>query len=437
MKPIGKLNFVKVSEFSRDSCLEFLSSATTANNWKSRKLSKINLYAKHLLPAILPEYRKKKTDFHSVVGLGGEAVVILAFDRICQRPTVFKIAFPDANLKGVRNVYHEKPGKTTVEHFNVIRERFIRGGAQIAGALSDTINRKHGVIPQIRSACDFPVFVEMEYLEGAFPISFFKEKTFSERFVFFYRLLCFVEIVHSYKIIHRDLKPTNILVLDTEEGFLPSILDWTFSKQMNFEDEKEPVLDLTRQSNMNFHIHSPCFSSPRLINGDAENADYQDDIYSLGQLMYCILTSTIPRGLKDFNTREKEAYVREKVFPVSELTPDIIEIYKKSTHIDEEQRYKIISEYLLDLRAFAAKMNIALPEIDQPTIEDALENTFDKFEGPNETHVNNTKEEKERIEKLIVDLTSFESEKAREMIRNLTILAKLASKYEIDFLERE
>lgn len=429
-----------VCDFSRDGCLKFLSSPDAAMNWRSNDLELLSRYAKHLLPTILPEYRKKKTDFIRVEGLGGEATVVRAFDKICQRETVFKIAFPDANLKGTRTVYQdENPTKTRVEHFNIIRERFIRGGAQIAGALSDVINRKFGIIPQIRTACDFPVYVEMEYLDGVHPLRYFEKRDFRERFDFFYRLLVFVGIIHSYKIIHRDFKPSNLLVIETDDGRVPAILDWTFAKQTNFEDDEDVDFGLTQQSNMNFHIHSPCFSSPRLIEGGGENADFQDDIYSLGQIMYCLFTSTLPKTLKDFNTRENAVRLGDRILPETKLPVGSIPIYKRATHIDEVQRYKTISEFLIDLEAFAGSVGVSFPAINVPDI--VQENNFDEFVGTRTKSTPKEEVEKEYIlerrnpKTIVIDLSSIADERSREMVRDVVEIAIMASRNHVTILD--
>lgn len=424
---------ISVCDFSRDGCLKFLSSIEAAKQWRAGELDFINRHAEKLLPEFLPEYRKKKTDFVKVDGLGGEAVVIRGFDKICQRETIFKVAFPDANLKGIRTVYQgENPRRSTVEHFNIVRERYIRGGAQICGALSDIINRKYGVIPQVRTACDFPVYVEMEFLEGFYPLTYYKDKDFREVFNFFYRLLVLVSIVHSYQIIHRDFKPSNIMVLETEDGCLPAILDWTFSKQMNFNSSDDETMGLTQSSNMNFHIHSPCFSSPRLIEGDSENADFQDDIYSLGQIMYCLFTGTRPRTLKDFITREKPILAANGVaLPATKLPAGSVEIYKKATALDENERYKTVSDFILDLEKFAYEINIDFPQVDVPGIISNNEG-FDEFEGTRSKQTPK-KSIEYRVEEptrktLIVDLSKITDEQSREMVKNIVQIAVLSSK---------
>ena len=434
----AKLFNSRSCEFSLKGLLEDLSGPDSAKDWREDNLEYLNLYCEKLLPLILPEQRKKHILFSSIEGLGGEAVVIKAFDNICHRDTIFKVAFPGANMAGKKSTYRDAPNKTRVEYFNVIRERFVRGGAQIAGALSDYINRKYGIIPQIRGASVKPVYIEMEYLQGEFPIGYFREKDFPEKFDFFYRLLVFVGIVHGLKIIHRDIKPSNILVIDTEDGSIPAILDWTFAKQMNFDSEEEDVyFDLTQQSNMNFHIHSPCFSSPRLISGGGLDADYQDDIYSLGQLMYCLFTGDLPREIKDFNKRKEQIKLGSKVLPASPLCPELLDIYIKSTHVNEEFRYKTINEFIVDLETFAGKININTPIINVPEIISPTEE-LEEFIGITESK-NETKEEivSELVGKTLVISVSNVNCITVDLLKNLVFLMKNIKNYEnVEFVER-
>jgi len=433
-----------VFDLSRDGCLKFLSSTHAAQHWKANQLSYIKKHAEHLIKEILPDFRKNKTDFVSVEGLGGEAVLIRSFDKLCQRETIFKIAFPDANLQGTRTVYQaENPRNTRVEHFNIIRERFIRGGAQIAGALSDMINRKYGCIPHIRTACDFPVYVEMELLDGKNPLHYYNKLEFHQIFEYFYRLLVLVSVVHSFHVIHRDFKPSNLLVIEDEDGLKPAILDWTFAKQMNVNGEETGICDLTQASNMNFHIHSPCFSSPRLIEGGGEHADYQDDIYSLGQIMYCLFTRTLPKNLKDFITRVTPKEVNGMLLPSTALPEEVIEIYRKATHIDEAQRYKTVNDFLVDLEGFAGKIDIVFPPIYVPDLYQKtpkLEEFTGTLNVEKQTPTKKTDraktqpirvETKVKRKLAVIDLSQIENETARKIVKNIVKIAIKASKYNI------
>lgn len=440
----GNFPKIAVCDFSLDGCLKYLSSSKAAKEWRVGELDLINRYAEKLLPEILPEYRKTKTDFVKVEGLGGEAVVIRGFDLICQRETIFKIAFPDANLTGVRTVYQgQNPLKTKVEHFNIVRERYIRGGAQIAGALADIINRKYGFIAHIRTACDFPVYIEMEFLDGYYPLSYYKEKDFRQRFEFFYRLLVLVSLIHSYQIIHRDFKPSNVLVVPTDEGDFPAILDWTFAKQMNVTNERGELVGLTQSSNMNFHIHSPCFSSPRLIEGGGEDADYQDDIFSLGRIMYCLFSNTRPNSVKEFITRTSPVNLGSEVLPATKLPVDAIEIYQKATHVDEAQRYKTVSEFIVDLEHFADTINIDYPRVNVPEL---IENNdgFDAFAGTHHENVPKSEDgelkyqtSQEKKTTVLIDLNTINDETARQMVKNIIEISVMTNKHNVVILDEK
>ncbi len=138
-------------------------------------------------------------------------------------------------------------------------------------------------------------YLVMEYIEGV-PIDNFCENnnlSLNLRLKLFNKVCDAVQFAHRNLIIHRDLKPSNILV--TEKGE-PKLLDFGISQLLGAED-------LTDKTAITiFGAMTPEYASPEQIKG--ETVTTATDIYSLGVVLYKILTNSHPFDLKGKTTGE-------------------------------------------------------------------------------------------------------------------------------------
>lgn len=132
-----------------------------------------------------------------------------------------------------------------------------------------------------------PYFV-MEYVDGQDLISYCFEKNLSltERLNLFREICSAVSYAHQNLIVHRDLKPSNILV--TPEG-VPKLLDFGIAKLLN-ENNTDKTTGVMR-------LLTPEYSSPEQIR--AEPMTTTSDVYSLGVILYELLTGQSPYGAKN------------------------------------------------------------------------------------------------------------------------------------------
>ena len=133
-----------------------------------------------------------------------------------------------------------------------------------------------------------PYFV-MEYVEGE-PINAFCDANAlptTERLTLFRKVCAAVTYAHQNLVIHRDLKPSNILV--TPEGE-PKLLDFGIAKLLSTEDE------LFAQTMPALRVMTPEYASPEQVKG--EKIMTTSDVYSLGVLLYELLTGQRPYRLK-------------------------------------------------------------------------------------------------------------------------------------------
>ncbi len=135
-----------------------------------------------------------------------------------------------------------------------------------------------------------PYFV-MEYVEGTRIDQYCQSHRLeiSERIELFREICSAVQYVHQNLVVHRDLKPGNILV--TPDG-TPKLLDFGIAKLLKPEMFTNPV-DATR---IEFRLMTPGYASPEQIRG--EPVTTASDVYSLGVVLYELLTSRLPYKLK-------------------------------------------------------------------------------------------------------------------------------------------
>ena len=142
-----------------------------------------------------------------------------------------------------------------------------------------------------------PYFV-MEYVSGE-PINAYCDANAlptTERLKLFRKVCAAVTYAHQNLVIHRDLKPSNILV--THEGE-PKLLDFGIAKLLSAGDE------LFTQTIPALRVMTPEYASPEQVKGDKIMTT--SDVYSLGVLLYELLTGRRPYRLK---TRTPEEIAR-------------------------------------------------------------------------------------------------------------------------------
>lgn len=271
----------------------------------------------------------------SLIGAGGMGEVYLAEDISLGRKIAIKLVrhgFGSAHL--VRHFRREEQILAALNHPNIAR-------------LYDAASTPDGA----------PYFV-MEYVEGE-PLDKYcnaRALTITERLQLFRKVCAAVAYAHQHLVIHRDLKPANIRV--TAEGE-PKLLDFGIAKLLEADEIEQTI---TLQAAM-----TPEYASPEQVRG--ENMTTASDVYSLGVVLYELLTGCRPYQIKSRRADEIARAITEQeptrpstaiikgggssksaILNPQLLRGDLDNIVMKALRKEPERRYASVGQFSEDIR---------------------------------------------------------------------------------------
>ena len=205
-----------------------------------------------------------------------------------------------------------------------------------------------------------PWFV-MEYVEGVPLTEYCSEHACSieERLQLFRAVCEAVQYAHQHAVIHRDLKPSNILV--KPDGTI-RLLDFGIAKQL--ESLEAPAG--RDQTLTGLRLMTPAYAAPEQVRG--ERVGIQTDVYSLGVILYELLTGGPPFDLSELTPGEAEAVIvgqdPEKPSTIAprsvETNPGVLSVGKSAwadldvlclsaMHKDRQRRYQSVEALIRDI----------------------------------------------------------------------------------------
>ncbi|NJL28415.1 MAG: serine/threonine protein kinase [Thermoanaerobaculia bacterium] len=265
-----------------------------------------------------------------LLGRGGMGAVYEAVraDDFEQRVALKLVATNAARAETMRRFRAERQILARLEHPNIAR--LLDGGATPEGV---------------------PYFA-MELVEGQ-PIDRYCEQhglDTRERLQLFLEVCSALQWAHQHLVVHRDLKPSNILV---DENGVPKLLDFGIAKllEQNVASEGEPT-------HSGLLAMTPSYASPEQVLGTPVRT--ASDVYSLGVVIYRVLTGRLPHELPDGNPLEVMRAVCEQEPQApslgapkdrrKSLVGDVDAIVLKALRKRPDERYGSVQDLAEDLR---------------------------------------------------------------------------------------
>ena len=266
------------------------------------------------------------------IGSGGMGTVYLAIraDEAFQKEVAIKVVKrgPDTGLI-IRRFYSERQMLASLDHPNITR--LLDGGTTEDG---------------------LPYFI-MERVEGQ-PIDQYCDAAqldLKERLRLFRTVCSAVQCAHRSLIIHRDIKPANVLV--TAAG-VPKLLDFGIAKLLNPPAEAV-ARDMTAPA---VRLMTPEYASPEQVRG--ENVTTVSDVYSLGVLLYQLLTGIRPYRLAGNTPAEIERSICDQAperpsvaagrVLGRRLRGDLDNIVLMALRKEPQRRYGSVEQFSEDIR---------------------------------------------------------------------------------------
>jgi len=166
-----------------------------------------------------------------------------------------------------------------------------------------------------------PFFV-MELVRGVRITEFCDQQNLDtkERLKLFMDVCSAIQHAHQKGVIHRDIKPSNILVTMHDHKSVPKIIDFGIAKAT-----QQRLTEKTLFTQFHQFIGTPAYMSPEQAQMSGLDVDTRTDIYSLGVLLYELLTGRTPLDAKeltkaDYDEMRRRIREEEPIYPSTQLS---------------------------------------------------------------------------------------------------------------------
>ena len=279
------------------------------------------------------------------IGEGGMANVYLAYDTILERNVAVKVLRGDLanDEKFVRRFQREALSASSLSHPNIVEVY--------------DVGEDNGVY-----------YIVMEYIEGKHLKQLIKKRgklTLNEVIDIMLQVTDGIACAHDSYIIHRDIKPQNIMILDSG---IVKITDFGIAMALN-------STQLTQTNSVMGSVH---YLPPEQASG--KGSTVQSDIYSMGILMYELLSGKLPfRGDNAVEIALK--HLKEPLPSIREECPDLPQAVEnvilkacaknpKNRYPDARSMHEDLKTCTSPLRANEPKYVYKYPEFDEATLKD-------------------------------------------------------------------
>lgn len=259
-------------------------------------------------------------EIHEILGIGGMAVVYKAYDNLEDRIVAVKILKEEyaRNEEFLRRFKNESKAISLLSHPNIVKIYDVSFG-------------------------DIIQYIVMEYIEGITLKEFIEQQvslSWKDAVHFTLQILRALQHAHDRGIVHRDVKPQNIIVLPDN-----TIKVTDFGIARFARSEQKTITDKA--------IGSVHYISPEQARGEV--TDEKADIYSVGVMMYEMLTGQLPFEAESAVSVAIMQLQREPK-PLTDINGSIPQgleqVVMHAMQKDTMNRYKSSSEMLCDLEKF-------------------------------------------------------------------------------------
>jgi non-specific serine/threonine protein kinase/serine/threonine-protein kinase len=295
------------------------------------------------IPARIGEYAIRR-----VIASGGMGVVYEAMQENPRRPVALKVMKRGlASRSALRRFEFESQILGRLRHPSI---------AQVYEAGVHTDGPDAALDPHARES--LPYFV-MEYIPAARTLTQYAyayRLSTRDRLDLFARVCDGVHHGHQKGVIHRDLKPANILV---DSSGVPKIIDFGVARTTDSD-----LVVTTLQTDVGQLIGTLQYMSPEQVEADPNDLDVRSDVYSLGVVLYELLTGVVPYNVMNRTVVEAGRLIREqapkRLSTVDHtLRGDVETITLKAMQKDREARYQSALELAQDIRRYLSNEPIS------------------------------------------------------------------------------
>jgi eukaryotic-like serine/threonine-protein kinase len=271
------------------------------------------------------------------IGAGGQGAVYKAIDTKLGRTVVIKVLPPELTEKTTNLKRFEREARlaSTLDHPNICSIYDL-----------DEVDGHH--------------FIAMQYVEGRNIRQLVAGRPLELRSV----LLLAIQVcdalaaAHARGVIHRDIKSGNVVV--TPEG-QAKVLDFGLAKLLDEEDAQSQGIHQTQLTEIGKPYGTPTHAAPEQARGD--RVDHRADIFSMGVLLYEMLTGTWPfHGKTSIDVRH--AVLHDAPKPLAEARPSptpprLQQILDRAMAKEPRDRYQKMTEMRDELRAVLQEISAA------------------------------------------------------------------------------